>query len=62
MRKLTAVKHGRVNRLEVMVDCRIVGERAGMRGKDRSWQSVNEILETKIMDGESSLVTGNDKK
>ena len=44
MRKVRAVKHGRINRLEVMVDCRIVGERAGMRGKDRSWQSVNEIL------------------
>lgn len=39
-----------------MADHRIAGERAGMRGKDRMWQSVNEILETKIMDGESSLV------
>ena len=28
---------GGVNRLEVMVDHRIVGESAGMRGKDRSW-------------------------
>ena len=62
MRKVRAVKHGRINRLEVMVDRRIVGERAGMRGKDRSWQSVNESLETEIMDGESGLVTGNDKK
>lgn len=45
-----------------MVDHRTVGESAGMRGKDRRWQSVNEILETKIMVGESGLVTGNDKK